>query len=103
MLKRDLDKGLTILQTMAPPNYAISEVARLSFPAEIVTMTYSTQENLLAFALTDGSVVVYSADFGASAAFQAFDGPVTALAFSPDDRFLAAGSDEGIKVFVVKP
>lgn len=103
LLKRDLDKGLTIVQMMEPPRYDISEVKRLSFQAEIVMMTYSTREDLLAFALTDGSVVVYSPDFELRETFQAFDSPVTALAFSPDDRFLAAASREGMKVFVVRP
>lgn len=103
LLKRDLDKGLTIVQMMEPPRYDISEVKRLSFQAEIVMMTYSTREDLLAFALTDGSIVVYSPDFELRETFQAFDSPVTALAFSPDDRFLAAASREGMKVFVVRP
>ena len=103
LLKRDLDKGLVIVNRLEPPNYLAKEVTRLSFPAEITLMAFSTQEDLLAFALSDGSVVVYSADFGASATFQAFDGPVTALAFSPDDRYLAAASREGFKVFVVRP
>lgn len=103
LLKRDLGKGLTIIQVMEPPRYDIREVKRLSFQAEVVMMTYSTQEDLLAFALSDGSVMVYSPDFELRETFQAFDSPVTALAFSPDDRFLAAASREGIKVFAVKP
>lgn len=103
LLKRDLGKGLTIVQVMEPPRYDIREVKRLSFQAEVVMMTYSTQEDLLAFALSDGSVMVYSPDFELRETFQAFDSPVTALAFSPDDRFLAAASREGIKVFAVKP
>lgn len=103
LLKRDFDKGLTILQVMEAPRYDIREVTRLSFPAEVVTMAYSTRENLLAFALTDGAVMVYSPDFELREAFQAFDSPVTALAFSPDDRLLAAASREGIKVFAVRP
>ncbi len=103
LLKRDLDKGLTIVQVMEPPRYNIREVTRLSFQAEVVLMNYSTKEDLLAFGMSDGSVVVYSPDFELREVFQAFDGPVTALAFSPDDRFLAAASREGIKVFVVRP
>lgn len=103
LLKRDLDKGLTIVQVMEPPGYNIREVKRLSFQAEIMTMTYSTKEDLLAFALSDGSVVVYSPDFELRETFQAFDSPVMALAFSPDDRFLAAASREGIQVFAVRP
>jgi len=103
LLKRDLDKGLTIVQVMEPPRYDIREVKRLSFEAEIMLMAYSTQEDLLAFALSDGSVVVFSPDFELRETFQAFDSPVTALAFSPDDRFLAAASGDGLKVFVVRP
>lgn len=103
LLKRDLDKGLTIVQVMEPPRYDIREVKRLSFQAEIVMMAYSTREDLLAFGLSDGSVVVFSPDFELRETFQAFDSPVTALAFSPDDRFLAAASREGMKVFVVRP
>lgn len=103
LLKRDIDKGLTIVSRMEPPRYDIREVTRLTLPAEVQVMAYSTREDLLAFALADGSVVVYSPDFELSAVFQAFDSPVTALAFSPDDRFLAAASRDGIKVFVVRP
>jgi len=103
LLKRDLDKGMTIVQVMEPPRYKIREVTRLPFQAEIMQMTYSTKEDLLAFGLSDGSVVVYSPDFELRETFQAFDRPVTALAFSPDDRFLAAASREGIKVFVARP
>lgn len=103
LLKRDLDKGLTIVQVMEPPRYDIREVTRLAFQAEVVMMAYSTKEDLLAFGLSDGSVAVYSPDFELRETFQAFDSPVTALAFSPDDRFLAAASREGIKVFVAKP
>ncbi|MCS6994443.1 MAG: hypothetical protein NZP74_11495 [Anaerolineales bacterium] len=103
LLKRDLDKGLTIVLSMAPPRYTLREVKRLAFEAEVLAMVYSTQENLLAFALSDGSVVVYSSDLELREVFQAFDSPVTALAFSPDDRFLAAASAEGIRVFAVRP
>lgn len=103
LLKRDVGSGLTIVQKMEPPRYDIREVKRLSLQAESMSMAYSTQEDLLAFALSDGSVMMYSADFELRQAFQAFDSPVTALAFSPDDRFLAAASREGIKVFVVRP
>ncbi len=103
LLKRDLDKGLTIIQAMEPPQYNIREVTRLAFTAEIMQMTYSTKEDLLAFALADGSVVVYSPDFELHGVFQAFDSPVTALAFSPDDRFIAAAAREGIKIFGLQP
>lgn len=103
LLKRDLEKGLIIIQRMEPPRYDIREIKRLDFQADVLTMTYSTKEDLLAFGLADGSVVVYSPDFELRETFQAFDGPVMALAFSPDDRFLTAASDEGIQVFAVRP
>lgn len=103
LLKRDLDKGLTIVQSMQPPRYDLREVKRLNFQAGVLAMAFSTQENLLAFALADGSVAVYSADLELREFFQAFDSPVLALAFSPDDRFLAAASAEGIRVFAVRP
>ncbi len=103
LLKRDLGQGLTIIQAMEPPQYKLREVTRLAFQAEVNTMTYSTKEDLLAFGLSDGSVVVYSPDFELRANFQAFDSRVTALAFSPDDRFVTAASREGIKVFAVRP
>ncbi|PWH12439.1 MAG: hypothetical protein DDG60_13030 [Anaerolineae bacterium] len=103
LLKRDLDKGQVIVQAMQAPRYTIREVKRLSLPAEVQTFTYSTKEDLLAFALADGSVWVYSSDFEVSQVFQAADSPVTALAFSPDDRFLAIASAEGVRVFAVRP
>lgn len=103
VLRRDLDKNQVIFNLMAPPQYTLSEVARLALPAQINQMVTSAREDLLALALADGSVVVTAPDFSASATFQAFDSPVTGLSFSPDGRYLAAVSREGLKIFAAQP
>ncbi|MCX6065661.1 MAG: hypothetical protein NT121_07895, partial [Chloroflexi bacterium] len=101
-LQNELDRNQTVLNVIEPVNHQISEVTRLALPAEPVSMTLSST-GLFAIGQKDGSVLVMNRDGGQSASFQAATSAIDRLAFSPDGRFLAVASAEGVRVFAVLP
>ena len=101
-VQQDPDKPQVILRVIDPKSFAATDVARLSLPAQPQVMTLAPS-GLFAIGLQDGSVAVVSADGQQLATFQAAYSPVSALSITPDGRYLAVGSGEGIKIFAVLP
>lgn len=101
--ERDLDKNLVILNRIAPSTFEISEVARLPLPSAPQVVAASANSGLLAIGLADGSVYVTTQDASAGAFFQGFGTIINGLSFSPDGRYLAVASPDGVKIFAAKP
>src|SRR5258706_6460354 len=103
LLQREPDRPEGTLEVIAAPDYKLADVGRLSMSAEPQVMAVAAATGVFAFGLQDGSVLVVSPDGQQSAAFQAAYSPVGGLAFTPDGRYLAVGSTEGIKIFALLP
>ncbi len=101
-MQNELDRFQTILNVIDPKTLKISEVVRLSLPAAPGALTLSST-GLFAIGQDDGSVMIMSKDGSQSAVFQAATSPISAINFSPDGRFLAVASAEGVRVYAVLP
>lgn len=104
LLQHDPDRPEAMLKAISPAApYQMTDVARLPMPVEPQVMALASATGLFALGLQDGSVLLVSADGQQSASFQAAYSPVSAIAFTPDGRYLAVGSTEGVQIFAVLP
>jgi WD40 repeat protein len=101
-LQRDLGSNQTVLNYIEPGGHDGKEYTRLPKLAEPRVMTLSNT-GLLAIGQMDGSVLVMAKDGGQLASFQAAPSPVEGVSFSPDGRFIAVASREGVRVFAILP
>lgn len=101
-LRQDRDKQQAILKAIPPGTDEVTDLLRIDLRAEPLSMAVSPQ-NLLAVGMQDGSITIVSLDSLTQKTIQALQGPVSALAFSPDNRYLAVAGQEGITVFAVRP
>jgi WD40 repeat protein len=101
-LQRDLDKNQTIINVIDPKTYNVSELTRLSLPAEPKIMTLSST-GLFAIGQKDGSVFVMTQDASQNMTFQGATSSIGGLSFNPSGKFLAVASEEGVRVFAVLP
>jgi WD40 repeat protein len=104
LLEQDPDRPEVILKVIAPKKpYPLADVARLAMPVEPQVMAVASTTGLFAFGLLDGSVLIVSPDGQETVSFQAAYSPVNGISFTPDGRYLAVASSEGITVFAVLP
>jgi hypothetical protein len=101
-LQRDLDKHQTIINVIDPKTHNISELTRLSLPAEPKIMTLSST-GLFAIGQEDGSVFVMTQDGSQNNTFQAATSSISGLSFNPIGNLLAVAGKEGVRVFAVLP
>jgi WD40 repeat protein len=101
-VQRDVGQQKFVLKAISAINFAITNVGLLSLPAEPEVMAVSLV-GAFAFGLRDGSVAIVSSDGLQVASFQAVYTPITAISITPDGRYLAVASDDGIRVFAVLP
>jgi WD40 repeat protein len=101
-VQRDVGQQKFALKAISGITAAITNVGLLSLPAEPETMSIS-MAGVFAFGLRDGSVAIVSADGLQVASFQAVYTPISAISITPDGRYLAVASDDGIRVFAVMP
>ena len=101
-LQRDLDKNQTIINFIDPKTHNISELTRLSLPAEPKFMTLSST-GLFAIGQKDGSVFVMTHDGSQNITFQAATSSIGGLSFNPSGKLLAVASEEGVRVFAILP
>ena len=98
----NLTDNQTALFSLDPKTHDTSQIASLVIPAEPRALALSST-GLFAVGQKDGAVVIMTQDGGQSAGFQAGTSAIQALDFSPDGRFLAVASSEGVRVFGVLP
>ncbi len=98
----NLTDNQTALFSLDPKTHDTSQIASLVIPAEPSALALSST-GLFAVGQKDGAVLIMTRDGGQSASFQAGTSAVQALDFSPDGRFLAVASSEGVRVFGVLP
>jgi serine/threonine protein kinase len=68
--------------------------------AKILSLATDSVGNSIAVGLDNGSIVIYSLQAGRQNVLQKKGEPVTSLAFSPDNKWLAAGNKSGaIKIY----
>ncbi|MGC1377199.1 MAG: hypothetical protein WA821_13295 [Anaerolineales bacterium] len=101
-VQQDVAQQKFDLKAISAINSNITNVGILSLPAEPEVMSIS-MAGIFAFGLRDGSVAIVSADGLQVASFQAVYTPIHAISISPDGRYLAVASDDGIRVFAVMP
>jgi WD40 repeat protein len=101
-LQQDPDRPQVILHVIDPKTSDVSDVARLSLPAEPKVMARAA-DGTMAFGLEDGTLSLVSPDGQQVAGFQAAYSPITGLSFTPDGRYLAVASTEGIRIWAVLP
>jgi len=101
-MQNELGQNQTILNMIDPKTLQVSEVIRLSLPAEPETLTLSSTD-LFAIGQKDGSVLVMTRDGGQNMIFQAATSSVEGLAFSQDGHFLAVASMEGVRIYAILP
>jgi WD40 repeat protein len=100
--QNELDHNQTVFNRIDPVTRQISELTRLSLPAKPTALILSN--NGLFFAgLQDGAVMILNNDLSSSTIFQAATSAIDSLAISPDGRFLAVASMEGVQIFSVFP
>jgi len=100
--QNELSHNQTVFNRIDPNTLQINEVTRLSLPAEPRSLILSSA-GLFAAGLKDGSVLIMNQNFGEQAIFQAATSSVENLAWSPDGRFLAVASLEGVQIFAIFP
>ena len=100
--QNELGQNQTVFNVIDPKTLQINEITRLSLPAEPVALALSSG-SLFAVGLKDGSVVIMPRDGSQNTSFQAASSPIKGISFSPDGRFLAVASDEGVRVFAAIP
>ena len=100
--RRDVGLGQVVLKVVDGRTYAVSDLAYLTLPAEPQVMSISSN-GIFAFGLQDGSVSIVSADGLQVASFQAAYTRIDGISLTPDGRYLAVASDDGIWVFAVMP
>ena len=98
----NLDHNQTVFNVIDPKTLKISEIIRLALPAEPQAMSLSSS-GLFAVGQADGGVFIMTKDGSQSVSFQAATSAVNGLSFSPDGRFLAVASFEGVRVFSILP
>jgi WD40 repeat protein len=100
--QKELGRNQTVFNMIDPKTKHTNEITRISLPADTRSLTLSTG-GLFGVGLDDGSVLVMTKDGGQSASFQAATSPIEGLSFSPDGRFLAVASADGVRIFSVLP
>lgn len=99
-LKKIFGGDTSVLKILPANQDNITDLGRVTFSAEPLALAVSAN-GVVAAGLEDGAVVLFSPDGLQSNLFQAFNGPIRALAFSPDGRYLAAAARSGLKIFAV--
>ena len=79
-----------------------SDIATVALPIEPEVMSMAAN-GVFAFGMKDGSVSIVSANGLQLANFQASYTPISGIALSADDHYLAVASADGIRVFAVFP
>ncbi len=102
-LTEDTLQNQFILNLVQPGGSSTQQIVRLNRVAEIESMAYSPTTNLFAFGLQDGTVLIITQEGQQSATFQGAYGPATAVSFTPDGRYLAVASQDGVRVYAVMP
>ena len=98
----NLTDDRTALFLLNPLTHETSQLASLPIPAEPQALALSST-GFFAVGQKDGGVLIMSRDGGQSASFQAATGSIEAMDFSPDGRFLAVVSHDGVRIFAVVP
>jgi WD40 repeat protein len=101
-VQQDPGQPQVILKVIHALTFDVANVARLSLPAEPEAMSISTV-GTFAFGMKDGSVAIVSSDGLQVASFQAVYTPISAISLTPDGRYLAVASEDGIRIFAVLP
>lgn len=102
-VQQDLGQPQVILKVIdGKPPYQITDVARLTLPAEPEVMAVAAS-GMLAFGMKDGSLALVSPDGQQVFTMQAIYSAVTGISFTSDGRYLALASDEGIRIYAVLP
>ena len=101
-LQQVVDQPQVTLKQIHNQTYQISDVARLNLPAEPETMSVSAN-GIFAIGMKDGSIAIVSEDGQQVATFQAIYSPISGIALTPDGRYLAVASADGIRIFAVMP
>lgn len=101
-LRQDVGQPGFILQMIHNSSYQIIDMSRLRLPAEPEAMDISLK-GTFAIGMRDGSVAIASPDGLQFTSFQAAFTPIHNVALTPDGRYLAVASDDGIRVFAVLP
>ncbi len=101
-LQQDVGQQQVFLKVITPPTFAITNLARLTLPAEPQVMSIS-EKGVFAFGLQDGSVSIVSPDGLQVGSFQAVYTPISGISLTPDGRYLAVASEDGIRIYAVVP
>ncbi len=100
--QNELERNQTVFNVIDPNTLKISEITRLSLSAEPRAMTLSAS-GLFAIGQADGCILIMTKDGGQTTSFQAATSSIEGLSFSPDGRFLAVASIEGVRIFSILP
>ena len=99
-VQNELEHNQAVFNMIDPHTLKISELTRLSLPSEPLVMTLSAS-GLFAIGQLDGNVLIMTRDGSQSTNIQAATSAIEGLAFSPDGRFLAVASLEGVRVYSI--
>ncbi len=101
-IQNEMGRNQTVFNTIDPKTLDVSEITRVSLPAEPTAMTLSSSD-LFAIGQKDGAVLIMTKDGTQSVSFQAATSSIVNISFSQDGRFLAVASAEGVRIFSILP
>jgi hypothetical protein len=101
-IQNEMGRNQTVFNTIDPKTLDVSEITRVSLPAEPTALTLSSSD-LFAIGQKDGAVLIMAKDGTQSVSFQAATSSIVNISFSQDGRFLAVASAEGVRIFSILP
>lgn len=101
-LQDNVAGGGVVMKMIKYPSEVISNLAFLPLPLPPTSISRSNS-GYFALGTKDGSVTIVSPNGLELVSFQASYTPISGVAFTPDGRYLAVMSDDGIRVFAVMP